>query len=265
MASEFSLENDVIGFKLAESYNASKTVIIDPFVTSISSLSSSNYAFDVDYDFSGNTYIYGGYNPFKVARYNPAGILQCTFAGTVASPVCSSAPILSQASNFAVNKFNSKTYIGQGYVGSGNLVIRLDASGNYDNFINAANNQFQEVWDIGFHCVTADVFVLGGGVSSNISAVTINPTTAVIALSTFQPTNNAIAQDVVSHAIDDAGNIFVNYAGGSLTNKICAVNATFNGNIWTQPSGFVVFTEQGNKNQYQGMTIIFISIIASIL
>ncbi len=248
----FTLKKNVIGFNFPESYDQTKTLLIDPWVTAIASLTSNQYAYDVDYDFGGNTFIYGGYSPFKVARYSPGGLLQWVFAGTVVTPAWSTAPIISQASNFAVNKFNSKTYIGQGYVNGGNRVIRLDALGNYDNFINTANGQFQEVWDMGFHCTTADVFVLGGGTSSNISAVTINPTTAVIGLTTFQPLNLGIAQDVVCHAIDDAGNIFVNYAGGSLTNKICLVNPAFNNNIWTQPSTFVVFTEQGNKSQYQG-------------
>ena len=252
VVSAFNLKDNVIGFSFPNNFSHAKTLIIDPWVTTLSSLSSSNHAYDVDYDFSGNLYVYGGYSPFKVARYSSAGVLQWTFAGIVTTPAWTSAPITSQASNFGVNKFSSKTYIGQGYVNGGNLVIRLDATGNYDNFVNAANNQFEEVWDMGFHCLTGDVFVLGGGTSSNISAVTINPTTAVINLTTFQPANTNIAQDVVSHAVDDAGHIFVIYAGGSLSNQICLVNSTFNGNVWTQPSSFTVMSEQGNKTQYQG-------------
>ena len=254
LKSAFEIKDNVIEFIFPEGYDNSKEIIIDPWVTAIVSLGSNNYGYDVDYDFSANTYVYGGYSPFKVALYNSVGVLQWVFAGTVpaATPAWSSAPIVSQASNFGINRNTGKTYIGQGYVNVGNRVIRLDASGNYDNFINNSNNQFQEVWDMGFHCTTNEVFVLGGGTSSNISAVTINPTTAVLTLSTFQPTISSAAQDVVSHAIDDQGNIFVNYAGGQVTNKICRVNATFNGNLWTILSGFTVFTEQGNKNQYQG-------------
>jgi gliding motility-associated-like protein len=104
---------------------------------------------------------------------------------------------------------------------------------------------------MGFHCANGAVFVLGGGTSSNISAVTLNDTTAALTLSTFQPTNTMIAQDVVSHAIDENGKIFVIYAGGNMSNKMCLVNNTFNGNIWTVPSTFTVFSEQGNKSQYQ--------------
>lgn len=256
VASVFTESENVIGFDFPQGYDNSKPLVIDPWVTVITTLTSNNYAYDVDFDYNGNTYVYGGYNPFKVAMFNSLGVLQWTFGGTVASitPAWSSAPIVSQASNFAVNRFSGKSYIGQGYVGNGNRVIRLDAAGNYDNFVNGPTQQFQEVWDMGFHCATNNVFVLGGGTSSNISGATLDATTAAITLSTFQPTNTSIAQDVVSNAIDDQGKIFILYASGiqGLNNKMCLINSTFNGNIWTQPSTFTSFSEQGNKSQYQG-------------
>src|SRR5204863_5346231 len=56
-----------------------------------------------------------------------------------------------------------------------------------------------------------------------------------------------------SHALDDAGNIFIIYAGASgLNNQLCRVNSTFNGNIWTQPSTYTSFSENGNRTQYLG-------------
>src|ERR1041384_8180793 len=84
--SSFTLNDGIIGFQFEDGYDNQRTVIIDPWVTTISSLTTSNYAFDVDYDLGGNTYIYGGYNPFKVARYSSTGVLQWTFNGTVVSP-----------------------------------------------------------------------------------------------------------------------------------------------------------------------------------
>ena len=239
----FSLNDEIIGFSLPNGYDKNKTLVIDPFVSSVTSLTSNNMAFDVDYDYGGNVYIYGGVGQYKIARYSPVGILQWTFSGTVITPAWSSAPVDDYASNFAVNKANSKSYTGQGY-NFGNIVIRIDATGNYDNFITTADPNFEEVWDMGFRCTTNEVFVLGGGTSSNISAVTINSITAAISLTSFQPANPNSSQDVASHAIDDAGNIFVSYGSD---NNICAVNATFNGNIWLQPSTFSSFTELGNK------------------
>ncbi|PBQ34740.1 hypothetical protein CNR22_24175 [Sphingobacteriaceae bacterium] len=254
VVSGFNLSDKTIGFSFPNNFSHDKTLIIDPWVTSVTSLSSNNYAYDVDYDFGGNTYIYGGYNLFKVARYSSTGALVWTFSGTVTTPAWNSTPLSSYASNFGVDKYSGKTYIGQAYSSSGNEVIRIDAAGNYDNFVNTANNQFEEVWDMGFHCVTGEVFVLGGGTTSNISAVTINPTTAVINLTTFQPSNPNAGQDIVSHAIDNSGKIFIVYAGGGLNDNICLVNTTFNGNVWTAPSTFTVLNEAGNKSQYVGGT-----------
>ncbi len=254
VTSHFTLNKDIIGFAFPQGLSETKKLIVDPWVATTSSLSSNSYAYDVDYDFLGNTYVYGGYNPFKVACYSNSGVLQWVFAGTVSTVGWSSAPITSQASNFGVDRFTSKTYIGQGFVSSGNLIVRLDALGNYDNFINPANSAFQEVWDMGFHCTSAQVFVLGGTVSSNNSAVTMNTLTAALSLSGFQPSNSSAAQDIASHAIDDVGNIFVLYGSSvsSLNNHITLVNSTFNGSIWTQATGFTPFSEQGNKTQYQG-------------
>ena len=250
--SAFKLNNGVISFTFPENYDPTKTLIIDPWVTSLANFPTNHCAYDVDYDYNGNTYVYGGYNPFKVARYSLAGNLTWTFAGAIPSQAWSSAPITSQASNFGVDKINGKTYIGQGYVTNGNRIVRLDSTGNYDNFISSANSNFQEVWDMGFNFTTGDMFILGGGVSSNISAVTLDPGTGAGTLSTFQPGNTMIAQDIASHAVDESGNIFVIYAGNSpINNRIARVNSTFNGSLWLQLSTYNSFTEQGNKAQYQ--------------
>jgi gliding motility-associated-like protein len=251
IASTFVLNDGIAGFGFPVGADAGREVVIDPWVTTISSLPTNHHAYDVDYDFGGNTYVYGGYNPYLVAKYSSTGALVWVFSGTITNPSWSSSPS-GYAGNFVVQKFNNKVYIGQGFNGTGDQVIRLDPFGNYDNFINTPTTQFKEVWDMGFHCTgDGEVFVLGGGTSSNISAVTINPTTAVMTLATFQPTNNNIAQDVASHAIDDAGVIFVLYAGiQSVNNKMCQVNSTFNGNVWTAPTTFNVMNEAANKTQY---------------
>lgn len=73
--------------------------------------------------------------------------------------------------------------------------------------------------------------------------------------SSFQPTIATGNQDVVSYAIDNAGNIFVIYASQVSTvldNKISAINSTFNGNLWTQPSTFTTLGEAANKSGYVG-------------
>ncbi len=250
VASAFQLlRNDTVSFKFPGGYDASKTLVIDPWVTTISNLVSTNSAFDVDYDFGGNTFVYGGSSTFQIAMYNSSGTHQWTFGGTIVSPSWGTA---FSASNFGVDKFTGKSFAGQGVVGSGAQVIRLDINGNYDNFISTANSSYREIWDLGFHCTTADVFIFGGSTAGNLSAATINSVNATLNVTSFQ-SNTGCCQDVVNYAIDDVGNIFILYASGSstLSNNLCLVNSAFNGNIWTKPTGYTSMGENNNKPAYQ--------------
>ena len=66
-----------------------------------------------------------------------------------------------------------------------------------------------------------------------------------------------VGQDVVSHAVDPQGNLFLLFASvqtTALDNKIMRVNAAFTGNLWTQPSTFLPFSESSNHN-YPGGTV----------
>lgn len=85
------------------------------------------------------------------------------FSGVILTPVWSTTPGgFSFEGNFLVDKSTGKTYIGQGVNTVNNQIIRLNAAGNYDNFITAPNNQLDEVWDMGFRCPTNEVMVFGG-------------------------------------------------------------------------------------------------------
>jgi gliding motility-associated-like protein len=105
------------------------------------------------------------------------------------------------------------------------------------------------------NCSSGDVFTLGGGHNSNLSAATISNLTMNLSFATFQPGNPDPRQDISSHCIDDNGTVFVIYSSIAnlvLNNEICRVNSTFNGNVWTQPSTFDVMAEASNKLSYLG-------------
>lgn len=81
LASSFSLKDDVIGFNFQNKIESGKTVIIDPWVTSVTTISASNSGFDVDYDDFGNLFVYGGNSlNCKIAKYSSGGLLIWTFA-----------------------------------------------------------------------------------------------------------------------------------------------------------------------------------------
>ncbi|WP_317896949.1 DUF7948 domain-containing protein [Aurantibacillus circumpalustris] len=254
VASNFVLHKNIVSFSLSVAPDDSRDLIIDPWITAITTLSNNNYGYDVDYDVNGNTFIYGGNvaggSRCKEAMYNSTGTLIWTFSGLLVTP----APVWNSgttwSSNFKVHKLTGKTYVSRNQ-GLPN-VIRLDVSGNYDNFIGPATGNILEVWNMEINC-NGDLIIYGGGATSG---EIINTNTGVISLLTgFNPTVTGCCQDILSNAIDDAGNIFVCYSGhASLNNNLAQISPTFTNTLWLAPSGFNVFTYLQSKTLYVGAT-----------
>ncbi|MDX2172152.1 MAG: gliding motility-associated C-terminal domain-containing protein [Bacteroidota bacterium] len=250
----FTLNNDVIGFSIPDGYNQNSTLVIDPWVSNLS-IATNNYGYDVDYDYSGNYFVYGGSSNYKVSKYTAAGALAWTFAGTVASQGWTSGS--TYAANFLCEKTTGKIYVGDCPVSSGARIVRLDVAGLYDNFISIANAQWTELWDMGYNCGTGQVYGLGGSVANpgNVSAGILNTGTGALFPQNFTGIGT-FAQDVVSHAFDPSGTLFFIFASAfgtpSLNNRIMRVNATFNGNVWLQPSTYTSMSEAANKASYVG-------------
>jgi gliding motility-associated-like protein len=272
LESTFSLNKDVIGFNLSKGYNQSKIVIIDPWVSS-TSIIGYNLAFDVDYDCNGNTYVYGGGSninssfPNQVALYNFNGALQWSFSGTLTTPPWDGGG--AYAGNFVVDKLNGKTYVTQGFAlnaSFGAQTIRLDALGNYDNFISSPPNPdiLGEMMDMGYREVSGDIYGFGGGAQTNHTAKIIDKITGACLVSSLHQNNPdtfyTVAQlDITSHAFDNAGNLFVLYGGyiplPTNENFISLANSNFIGYSWLTATSFSVFTEIDNKAGYVGMSI----------
>jgi gliding motility-associated-like protein len=252
LASAFSLNDDTVSFSLQSDYDPGRTIVIDPWVSLAVTLTQNQLAYDIDYDNAGRTFIYGGYNPAKVACYSANGQHFWTFSGSILSVNWNSQPS-AWIGNFGVNKLTGRIFVGQGVNPSGSQIVRLNQSGNYDNYISNQTPNYQEVWDMGFHCTTGEVFSLGGGHNSNTSAATINSLNSSLQLATFQPSNTGAFQDIASHAVDEWGNIFVAYSTDNntvLNNRLSRVNTGFNGNSWTQPNGISTLSEAANKLSY---------------
>jgi gliding motility-associated-like protein len=249
--SSFELTKQNLQFKFGQSVDSTREFVIDPWVTAVTTLSNNNYAYDVDFDFGGGTYVYGGNNAStsgrcKVSKYNSTGALVWTFSGVVTTPSWNSGT--SWSSNFKVNKGLGKTYVSRNN-GSPNL-IRLDASGNYDNFISFGSTAVGEVWAMDLIC-NGDLLVFGG---ANTSGEIVSTATGSITLvTTFSPGITGCCQDVVSYAIDPVGDMFVYFLGHTQLNyKIGKLSQTFTTSLWHQPSGFSVFAYLQNKSLYPG-------------
>lgn len=250
--SKFTLTQNVIGFEFPQGYDSNKEVIIDPWVTNVTTLAPSNYGYDVDHDNFGNLYVYGGNNSNKIAKYNNLGLLLWTFPGTISVPAWSSN---TYASNFVVHRTTGKSYTGQGFMPGGTQIVRIDASGNYDNLISNAVSTWKEVWDMAYHCSTGSIYGFGGSTSSNESGAIIDQITGSCTPVAFF-TIGSTAHDVVSHAIDNTGEIYFLYASVAssafMNNRIGRINAAFTSSVWLAPTNYNTMQESANKQNYVG-------------
>ena len=242
--SSFKISNNLVSFNLAD-YDREKKLVIDPWVVNIA-FASNNYGFDIDYDYLGNLYVYGGSGPFLISKYSTTGTLLWTFMGTVPSISWLSNPIGNYPGNFVVDKVTGKTYTGQGAMDYGTTIIRLDPLGAYDNFVSTAVLDFAEVWDMGYRSSDGAVFGFGG-TFGNLTAGVLNTTSGLISPQNFSGLPEG-QQDIVSHAIDPLGNIFIIYASivSVVNNQILKINPSFNGNDWMVPSQYNSFAEADN-------------------
>lgn len=256
--SNFLYSNRTLSFSFPQGYDSLQTLIIDPWVvTSLANLTTANRGYDVDLNNSGELYVYGGGDPngtgtpaYEVAKYSTTGALLWTFGGVIAVPSWSSSGVAFFApGNFLVERTTGKTYLCQAYSNLGSQVVRLDASGNYDNFISIANNIFEEGWDMAFDCNNGQIYAIGGGTTSNINFGVVNTTTGVVNSSNITGTAAGAGEDVLNVTMDPTGTMFCIIASGTPTigNYIYRVNNTFNGNVWNTFSGYPTFTEGNNK------------------
>lgn len=256
--SGYKLTGREIGFSFPLDFDRSKQLIIDPFVSSTSSLSGVNNgkAKDVDFDYDGNIYVTGGGDgaAYKLSKYNQAGILQWTFNGTTTIPAWNFGDYYG---GFVVEKNTGKIYLGQGFSpATGYRVVRISTTGLYDNYISTGNTAFNENWKMYWSCNggSPQILVVGGGTSSNLNLGVLTPPSTTISALNITNVPSSCCQDMADMVFDPATNdiysIFASVFGTpSINNKIFKNTAPYSGAsiAWSVQSGYNVLAEAGNR------------------
>ena len=247
----YNITKNLVSFIFPNGYDSTKSLTIDPFVSSTSNLPGTNAgkAKDIDFDFAGNVYVTGGGNDLTgghLAKYNSNGILLWTFSGLPTPPVVSWY-FGRNYGGMVVDKSNGKIYLGQGFIAPGFKVIRLDGNGLYDNFITTANPSFVENWKLFWNCNngTSQILAGGGGTSSNLNFGIITAPNPLVTASNITATPSYLAQDVADLLLDPlTKKMYSIYAttdeGSGIGNRIFCHTAPYSsGSIsWAESSGF---------------------------
>jgi len=252
----FVKNSNIISFAI-KNYDKTKTLIVDPFVSSTANLTGTNngVAKDVDFDYDGNIYVAGGGDNAvcKLAKYDAAGVLQWTFNGTSPTPPWTFG---SQYGGWVVEKTTGNIYMGQGaQLVAGSRIIRLDNAGVYDNYITNANPNFQENWKMLWSCNGGfpQILVLGGSITQNLNFAICTPPLVNLSSSNITGVSTA-AQDVADIVIDPLTNDMYTILSSailspSVNNRIYKNPPPYTAfNIaWSTLSGFTSLVEAKNR------------------
>lgn len=258
----FNVSRNTVGFQLTSSYDVTKEIVIDPYVTGITTLTGTNngIAKDIDFDYDGNVYVSGGgdNSAQRLAKFGPDGTLLWTFSGTLTSPVWSFGGAFG---GWVVDKGSGNIYLGQGLAGNGFSVIRLNASGAYDNYISTPNTNFGENWKMIWSCNggSPKILVAGGGGSASNELALLAPPAVVPAtsnLSGLSGGHNDISDIVIDPVTNDMFTIYsIPITSTPNDNIIYKHPPPYNSSLiaWQRPAGFMSLNEPRNRPYLSGL------------
>lgn len=164
VTSKFQLNSGTIGFSL-DSYDQSKMLVIDPFVSVITFPSGNpNYAasdkvaYDVAYDNAGNSWIYGGSDPLSLAKYGPGGNLIWIYTVPLGA--------LWLIGDLEVDKNSGNAYVSEGYRGFGARIVKVSSAGMQMAMM-PGNMKNLEISRMRLNC-NGKLYVTGGGVPQGL-------------------------------------------------------------------------------------------------
>jgi len=144
--SSFVLEQNIVRFNLG-SFDASKTLIIDPWVQT-PTLNDSNGVWECDVDGAGNVYIIGGEMPLTLQKYSSAGALQWSFTTAYDT---AGGWLGGLATDFSGNSFISN--------GSSAALQKVSPTGN--QLFNVGGGTSNEYWSITLNCDESKLLIGG--------------------------------------------------------------------------------------------------------
>ena len=171
VASPYQLNNDVESFS-ATNLDATKTLMVDPWSTNwtdtYTGTSGYDGAYDIDFDYAGNVYIYGAYNPYQLAKYNSKGVQQWTYNTTNFR--------FGYYGDFCVDKASGVSFAFEGFGGGGNAQSNsITTSGALLNSFNyKSNTSLDEQWRVSYDLCDHIILIAGGGISATYQAATLD-------------------------------------------------------------------------------------------
>lgn len=210
----------VVRFSIGE-YDHSKTIVIDPWTIIPTQLSASGKAFDVRKDGSGNAYVYGGFDSYKLVKYDKNGTLLWVYS-------------ILEGGDFAGDIAVDPS--GICYLTTSSVFEKIDKDGNQ---VYSTIGPLDELWRLNFNCSFTSLTMAGA--MQNAAFWTVNMKTK-----TFSTVKNALSKEVRSLTMAPNGNWYaITVDGvGSTDHRLLAVKSDYK-YIFDVPIGYPLLLYYG--------------------
>ena len=197
ISSAFKIKGNIVSFVLNLQLPTSnlQSIIIDPWTT-IPTFTGTNSAFDIDWDYNGNIYIYGGSNIYQLIKLNNAGAIQWTYS-------CNSFyNILPYYGDFATDRVTGTSYICEAWNGSSpTRILKINSAGTQIGMF-PGSTDINEMWRIAYNSCTHQGVIACGNTTNYYQAATFDTNmTSITAVNVVAATQSYI--DMALLAIDD--------------------------------------------------------------
>jgi hypothetical protein len=206
-------KNNIVSFSFNEVLDHSKTIVIDPWVTTPSSLTTDGKAYDVDFDDQGNIYVAGGTRPHKFAKYDNNGSILWTYT-------LSNEFDRGGYSEFGLLRNSGAIYFGLP-LSKPSTVLKISSNGTISS-VDTFSSPNNEIWTIFFNPCNKGLMAFGGGTSGLENLYLISDTL----ISNVSQINSNGAQPAIgccndiTDAIIDINGDFYALTVGSVDNRI---------------------------------------------
>ena len=185
----------------AGSYDHSKTLVIDPWVANPTFNGYAN-AYDVDYDFNGNVYVYGGLPRYQLQKYNSNGVLIWAYTTTLGDAPGN--PLW--VGDFTVDHRNGTSYITKGLGGAGTDIVKINTLGTY---IAADSSIDAELWKIKFDYCNNQLVIGAGAVGAKEACVMDTNLKSHSFPNVLGTSSSDCCHDMCLLALDQIGNAYM--------------------------------------------------------
>ena len=250
--SSFKINKNTVSFHLPNSISTLQTLIIDPWTTTPTGMTTNNAALDIDSDLKGNVYISGGITPFKLTKYSNLG----AFLWTYTNPSNWSYSNGNYYSKFCVLTTTGTSFIGEGFTGPnpGSRVMKISTTGS----LTTTSPYFginNEIWRMFYNNCSKQIIAFGGGTQNNHNMKVIADTNLNSSISKiFNGATCNGYNDITSAVMDNNGDFYAlmtNY--GACTQVEGQLQKSLYSNNYTPPLAFDVQTNYQFQEGYPNL------------